>query len=83
MDSYYASFGPGVVGDGGVGPGYVMFDSNGIVGESWFAVRPVVSLRSNVTDAEVPITTGSEVDWNTEAGGGYGGSISSGQVLGN
>ena len=78
-----AYFGPGRVDYGGGGAGSAMFISDGDVGEFWFAVRPVVSLRSNVTDAEVPITTGSEVDWNTEAGGGYGGSISSGQVLGN
>ena len=50
--SSYAYFGPGFV-DGNAGPGYVDFNSNG----DWYAnrgaVRPVVSLKSDVTTAEV------------------------------
>ena len=65
----YASFGPGAVYNGGANRGLYMFDSiGGSVGGA-FAVRPVVSLKSNITETEVPITTGTEEDWNTSLGG--------------
>lgn len=50
--------------------GYYLFDSYGYSDDDYFAVRPVVSLKSNITETEVPITTGSEEDWNTSSGGG-------------
>ena len=65
-----AFFGPGAVRYGVVGTGLDLFYSNGSSGEFRFAVRPVVSLKSNITETEVPITTGSEEDWNTSPGGG-------------
>ena len=51
-----------------VGHGEPMFNSYGAGNELKFAVRPIVFLQSNVTEAEVPITTGSEVDWDTTPG---------------
>ena len=66
-----ANFGPGVVYGGGAGCGsYDFFDSYGGSGDGNFTVRPVVSLKSNITETEVPITTGTEEDWNTSSGGG-------------
>ena len=65
-----AGFGPGGVYGGLAGAGGLMFYSYGGRREGNFAVRPVVSLKSNITEAEVPITTGSEVDWTTSTGGG-------------
>ena len=66
----YAYFGPGVVYDGNANCGnYGLFDSFGFSYDHDFAVRPVVSLKSNITETEIPITTGSEKDWNTTPGG--------------
>ena len=65
----YASFGPGAVYNGGANRGLYMFDSIGSSIGNNFAVRPVVSLKSNITETEVPITTGTEEDWNTSSGG--------------
>lgn len=45
-----------------------MFNSYGAGNELKFAVRPIVFLQSNVTEVEVSITTGSEVDWDTTPG---------------
>jgi hypothetical protein len=56
----------------------VMFDSDGIEGSSGFAVRPVVSLKSSVTNSQVQkITDKTETTWNvgqgsSESGGGSG-----------
>ena len=55
-----------------------MFDSNGSEYSDGFAVRPVVSLKSNVTNSQVPkITDKTEDTWNvgqgsSESGGGSG-----------
>ena len=65
-----ANFGPGVVNNGYAScGGYDVFHSNGNSIDFYFAVRPVVSLKSNITETEVPITTGTEEDWNTSSGG--------------
>lgn len=53
-----AGFGPGFVNDGSAVCGGGMFNSNGTSFGNGFAVRPVVSLKSNITKTEVPITTG-------------------------
>lgn len=52
VDSSDASFGPGGVG-GGVGPGNRSFNSYGRWIAFRYAVRPVVSLKSDVTTAQV------------------------------
>ena len=52
MDSSYAYFGPGG-GDGGAGTGGNIFGSDGAWGAIRVAVRPVVSLKSDVTTAQV------------------------------
>lgn len=65
-----AAFGPGVVYYGGAYcGGNRLFVSDGDSYDDALAVRPVVSLKSNITETEVPITTGSEEDWNTTPGG--------------
>ncbi len=72
VDSSYAFFGPGAVDDGYAGcgnDGFFFFGSHGHSIDDALAVRPVVSLKSNITETEVPITTGSEEDWNTTPGG--------------
>ena len=57
---------------------YYMFNSNGRENYYGFAVRPVVSLKSNVTNSQVPkITDKTEDTWNvgqggSESGGGSG-----------
>ena len=63
-----AYFRLGLVCVGNAGFGYCdLFHSIGYgnVSISGFAVRPVVSLKSNVTEDEIQITTGNEVDWGT------------------
>ena len=67
---YGAYFESGLVGVGNAGTGLNLFNSDGSMTEYYYAVRPVVSLKSNITEQEVPITTGSEVDWATSPGGG-------------
>ncbi len=52
MDSSCALFGPGLVVDG-AGTGCNFFDSNGYWNAYGNAVRPVVSLKSDVTTAQV------------------------------
>lgn len=64
-----AFFGPGVVGtEGGMafaGTGYGMFDSYGVGRNFGFAVRPVVVLKSNVTEDSIhKIDDQVETDWN-------------------
>ena len=80
-DSDYANFCLGSAGTGGgvsiAGSG-IMFDSNGDEHYYGFAVRPVVSLKSNVTNSQVQkITDKTEDTWNvgqgsSESGGGSG-----------
>ena len=52
VDSSYAFFGPGYVGEN-AGTGYYYFDSDGDWYAGRFAVRPVVSLKFDVTTAQV------------------------------
>ena len=52
-DSSGANFGPGVVASGYVGSGSSLFYSDGDWGAGRYAVRPVVSLRSEVSLSEV------------------------------
>ena len=50
---------------------YIMFYSNGGEDFNGFAVRPVVSLKSNVTNSQVPkITDKTETTWNVGQGPG-------------
>ena len=58
--------------DGGSGAGsYIMFLSLGREDNGGFAVRPVVSLKSNVTNSQVPkITDKTETTWNVGQGPG-------------
>ena len=50
---------------------YYVFYSRGIEGYGGFAVRPVVSLKSNVTNSQVPkITDKTETTWNVGQGPG-------------
>ena len=66
VNSSYASFGPGGVGDL-AGPGYG-FHSYGGWGAYRFAVRPVVSLKSDVTTAQVKkLANQTEDDWSDYA----------------
>ncbi len=67
-NSDIAGFGPGVVGDGDgsvrAGTGY-MFNSRGFEYEHCAGVRPVVSLKSAITEKEVPrIGDKTEERWN-------------------
>jgi len=69
VDSAYAYFGPGSVNDGYVCSGYDMFGSYGYWFASEFAVRPVVSLKSDITVNEIQKTEDkTEPTWNTEGG---------------
>lgn len=59
-------FGPGAVTEGGAGAGYVLFDSVGVSGAEWLAVRPVVYLQSGVTVDDLSVSsTGKEEKWTT------------------
>lgn len=49
----YAYFGPGAVYGGGVRRGYYVFDSGGYWYADGMAVRPVVSLKSNITENQI------------------------------
>ena len=59
-----ADFGPGDVGDGGVGAGFGFFDSDGNWGAVSFGVRPVVYLESNITVEDLHKIDGQEEDWS-------------------
>ena len=48
----YANFGPGAVNGGNVNRGNNMFNSNGNWYANGMAVRPVVSLKSNITEKQ-------------------------------
>ena len=61
----YACFGPGIVSDGYAASGYPLFHSNGFWRAYEFGVRPVVSLKSNITENEVKVIAGEEHDWST------------------
>ena len=64
VGSSNARFGPGVVGYGAVYSGDYLFGSYGRWGASWFAVRPVVYLNSDVTVEQIQETTGSTTPWS-------------------
>ena len=65
VDSGYARFCVGFVGDGGAGVGSGVFRSNGSQDDHGFAVRPVVSLKSDVTTDTIPkIADQEEQDWS-------------------
>ena len=64
-NSNYAYFGPGAVHFGQIGTGTRTFTSGSSITEQWHAVRPIIYLKSNITEKEISITTGNEVDWNT------------------
>ena len=49
----YANFGPGAVNYGGAGSGYNLFYSYGDWYAGRLAVRPVVSLKSDISDADI------------------------------
>ena len=68
-DSNVCVFGPGFVDGGSVGSYDGLFGSNGDANASWLGVRPVVSLRSDITINDlhkVDITT--EKTWTNTAG---------------
>ena len=72
VDSGYARFCVGFVGDGGAGVGSGVFRSNGSQDDHGFAVRPVVSLKSDVTTDTIPkIADQEEQDWSGFSGGGF------------
>lgn len=59
-----ASFGPGAVINGGAVSGGYLFNSNGYEDDNGLAVRPVVSLKSDVTEEIVPkIPDQAETPW--------------------
>ena len=63
-DSSYACFGPGYVGED-AGTGYIYFISDGRWRAYRYAVRPVVSLKSDVTTAQVKkLANQTEDDWS-------------------
>ena len=59
-----ARFGPGFVGNGNVGAGY-LFISDGYWNAGGFGVRPVVYLESNITVEDLHKIDGQEEDWST------------------
>ena len=64
VGSSRAFFGPGLV-DDNAGPGYNIFGSYGYWCATGFAVRPVVSLKSDVTTAQVKkLANQTEDDWS-------------------
>ena len=67
-----ASFCVGVVSDGIAGVAIDVFSSNGDEYRNGFAVRPVVSLKSDVTTDTIPkIADQEEQDWSGFSGGGF------------
>ncbi len=64
----YAYFGPGMVriGDNATRTGaYSLFDSRGNNGIVWASVRPVISLKSGITENEIPkVPDRTEETWN-------------------
>ena len=80
--SDYCIFDPGAVSEGVAGPGFALFDSNGVSGAIWLAVRPVVYLQSGVTVDDLFISSsGSEEPWTTTLPDSYSGtSVEYGQI---
>ena len=73
IDSDVAGFGPGVVYCGRVSSGDYFFGSNGRWFARGFAVRPVVSLKSNITVDDIKVVTGkTEETWSRTGEIGYG-----------
>ena len=71
VDSDYAYFCVGDVYGGNARMGNSVFDSNGDEDEYYNAVRPVVSLKSDVTTDTIPkIADQEEQDWSRFSGGG-------------
>lgn len=67
-----AVFGPGIVREGYVGSGDYLFDSRDYWIAFGFAVRPVVSLKSNITVDDIKVVTGkTEETWSRTGGIGY------------
>ena len=64
VNSSVATFGPGSVGNGSVGPGDILFDSYGGWNAGRLAVRPVVYLNSDVTVEQIQKTTGRTTPWS-------------------
>ena len=62
--SNVAYFGPGAVRDGVAGSGFALFVSNGFWSAREFAVRPVVSLKSEVTAEDIKVISGTEEEWS-------------------
>ena len=72
-DDAYFCLGTAFTIDGVSGAGsYTLFDSRGVEGSYGFAVRPVVSLKSDVTTDIIPkIADQEEQDWSGFSGGGF------------
>lgn len=78
----FAGFGPGAVHYGIACTGSGMFYSDGYFFEFWMAVRPVISLKSDITVEDVKVITGSEEEWTTTLPNSYSAqSLTKGQVL--
>lgn len=81
--SSYARFGPGVV-YGGIAAagGRGMFGSDVSSYEVWLAVRPVISLKSDITVEDIKVINGAEEEWTTSLPDSYTGKdLTKGQVL--
>ena len=64
VDSGNAYFGPGSVYEGYAGSGYIiLFDSRGVWNIRELAIRPIVSLKSEVTIDNIKVISGSEEEW--------------------
>ena len=82
VGSSVAVFGPGFVVDGRAAAGYsFLFGSYGDFYDFALGVRPVVSLKSNITVDDVKPTTGEETEWTTSAGYIDDGMVTKGQVI--
>lgn len=83
INDSYAGFGPGVVYGGfAAAGGRGLFGSNGFFFEYWMAVRPVISLKSDITVEDIKVITGSEEEWTTTLPDSYSGQrLTKGQVL--
>ena len=83
-DNGYATFSPGLVGGGTAAAGGSLFYSNGFRGAVSFAVRPVVSLKSEIKGLEIERDVASTSDiWDGKApdlSGEYLGQADVGQV---
>ena len=78
-----ARFGPGAVNGGDVNCGGITFDSYGLFVALRLGVRPVVSLKSNISKDDLAITRDNEKDettWSTSSGVVVYGYVTKGQV---